>query len=46
MDAHMARFSRVAYEGRIARLVDNVMAHLRSMRFTGPETTSNFALEH
>jgi len=46
MDAHMARFSRVAYEGRIARLVDNVMAHLRSMRFTSPETTSNFALEH
>lgn len=46
MDAHMARFSRAAYEGRVARLVDNVMANLRSMRSTGRGIISNFALEH
>ena len=42
----MMRFSRAAFEGRVARLVDNVVAHLRSMRSGGPEIISNFAMEH
>ena len=46
MDAHMARFSRTAYEGRVARLVDDVMAHLRSVRLAGPAIISNLAMEH
>lgn len=46
MEAHMAGFSRAAYEGRIARLVDDVMAHLRSVRLAGPGIISNLAMEH
>lgn len=46
IEAHMMRFSRAAFEGRVARLVDNVMAHFRSVRSGGPEIISNFAMEH